>query len=725
MAEKPSEPPPTPTPRSPAAGGDGYDTDPPPGVTPGPGGSTAGVLLAAGERPLPEYELVQRLGRGGFGEVWKARGPGGFAVALKFIRLDEKVGVVERRALDLMKDIRHPHLLDQFGAWEKDDFLILAMQLADGSLLDQLLQATTTRGLSGIPLPELLEHIGDAARGIDYLNSVGIVHRDIKPHNLLLVGGGVKVADFGLARVLERTAASSSRAMTASYAAPEVFDGHAGDRSDQYALAVSYCHLRANRLPFEGGPVQVMAAHLMNPPDLSMLPEVERQAVARALAKKPPERWPSCRAFVDALKAGISGTPIQTPVLVALPSSEPSTKTAPRQELPKLRPASSRGIAVPIVIALLILSLIGIMGVLLIPLAGLFLRTPTASPEAPQGALSLASIEPVSLKAGERGKVSVRVRRLDYDGPIELHWDGLPAGVSSAPNSTLPSKTDSADFELKAEETAVASNGQVRLVASGGGILTETEFRLTIVRPLPPAPEPAKKMEGTVPVDAAAILDRAINALGGEELLAKAAFASWKSKGTFTFMGNDSAFTNQQTVQGLDHYRQEFEGEFGGTQIKGLIIVTGDKGWRKNGDNVEDMDGDAIMTQKRIIYLTVVGVTVLPLKTREFKVETLAEETIEGKLAAGIKATGPDGKDFKLFFDKQTSLPIKLVAKVPEFTGGEYLQETTFAEYKQMGGILKATKISIKKDGEKYMEQEFTEFKMLDKVAPETFAKPK
>src|SRR5438128_99757 len=92
---------------------------------PGAAGPGAPILLTPGTRPLPEYELVRLLGRGGFGEVWQATGPGGFDVALKFLRLAEQTGQVEMRALELMKKIRHPHLLPMFGAWQRDGLLII------------------------------------------------------------------------------------------------------------------------------------------------------------------------------------------------------------------------------------------------------------------------------------------------------------------------------------------------------------------------------------------------------------------------------------------------------------------------------------------------------------------------------------------------------------------------------------------------------------------------
>lgn len=226
--------------------------------------------------------------------------------------------------------------------------------------------------------------------------------------------------------------------------------------------------------------------------------------------------------------------------------------------------------------------------------------------------------------------------------------------------------------------------------------------------------------------DAKAIVDKAIKAVGGEEALGKIKAASWKTRGTITFGGNDSDVTNQYVMQDLNHFRMEFEGEFGGNKVKGVIVLAGDKGWQSFGDNRREMDKDALANQKRTVYLTMIPIMLLPLKDKEFKTEAIPEEKVEDKPVVGIKVTPPDGKDFKLYFDKESGLPVKLVAKVTGFMGEEFTQETTYHEYKEMEGVKRATKVSSKRNGEKFIEQELTEFKALDKdkVDPKTFAEP-
>jgi formylglycine-generating enzyme required for sulfatase activity len=269
---------------------------------------------AVGAVPIPGYQLEAFLGRGGFGEVWRAVAPGGFRVALKFLPIDGEGAARELESLRLLQHVRDMHILPVFGVWRLPGCYLLVMELADSTLGD-LLKQYRRQGQPGVPGDQLRRYFGQAAAGLDFLNAerhplgpggapVGIQHGDVKPQNLLIVGSGVKVGDFGLLRSLRGSQSTrQTGGVTVAYASPEMFGGRISRHSDQYSLAVAWCELRGGRLPFDGDPMQLMAGHMMHEPDLSMLPEEERPALRRALSKQPEERWPSCAAFVEALGA--------------------------------------------------------------------------------------------------------------------------------------------------------------------------------------------------------------------------------------------------------------------------------------------------------------------------------------------------------------------------------------------------------------------------------------
>jgi hypothetical protein len=227
-----------------------------------------------------------------------------------------------------------------------------------------------------------------------------------------------------------------------------------------------------------------------------------------------------------------------------------------------------------------------------------------------------------------------------------------------------------------------------------------------------------------VTADATAVIDKAIAALGGAEKLAAVKAATWKTKGKIILQGQENKMSSTVTVQGLDHSRQEFEGEFNGDEVKGVNVMAGDKGWWKFGETARELDKDALENQKRTIYLQAVAATLLPLKDPGVKFEAVTEEKVGDKPAVAVKAKSPDGKEMQIFFDKESNLPVKQVAKVTDFRGNEYVQEATYSDYKDFNGIKRATKIELKRDGQKFGEQEITEFKVLEEVEPSTFAEP-
>ncbi len=317
--------------------------------------SPGSALDPIGREPVPGYRLLERVGVGGAGEVWSAEAPGGLRVALKIVRLSGPLGQREMTNLRILRSIRHPNLLAYFGAWQADGRLIIGMELADRSLWDRLAEARR-EGLAGIPLSELLDALFETAKVIDFLNEprhelagrsdVAIHHRDIKPQNIMLIGQGVKVADFGLSCLDDQHTTAQNLGLTFAYASPETFRNCPGSRSDQYSLGISYCQLRAGRLPFLGPPASVMLGHLSGEPDLSALPEPERTVLGRALAKDPAGRWPDCKSFVRALAhCAAMGAP---ETIAAATADTPDELSTSRSILiPPLSDSSDASISVP------------------------------------------------------------------------------------------------------------------------------------------------------------------------------------------------------------------------------------------------------------------------------------------------------------------------------------------------------------------------------------------
>jgi molecular chaperone DnaK len=266
-------------------------------------------MSEAGEEPIPGYRLISKLGQGGFGEVWRAEAPGGLQKAVKIVigrsstPGGESQAAREHKGLSRMKDIRHPFILTVERFEEINSKLVIVMELADQDLSDRLAECQR-QGQPGIPRDELLKYMEESAEALDLMNNkYDVQHLDIKPSNIFLVGGHVKVADFGLAKDLEGVRATVTGGMTPVYAAPETFNGYASRQTDQYSLAIVYQELLTGTRPFQGpSPPQYMLQHLTKEPDLNAFPLAERRIVRKALGKMPNERYENCAAFVQALR---------------------------------------------------------------------------------------------------------------------------------------------------------------------------------------------------------------------------------------------------------------------------------------------------------------------------------------------------------------------------------------------------------------------------------------
>lgn len=267
------------------------------------------LLLQTQAEPLPGYRLLEPLGKGGFGEVWKCEAPGGIHKAVKFVRnksdglnADGADAQLELQALEYVRSVRHPFLLSMDRIEVIDGVLIVVMELADESLYDQLRHYQSINQ-AGIPREPLLERLREAAEVLDLMNlSRHLLHLDVKPHNILLLAGHAKVADFGLVSRLPRSPAQEPTCrpgvVSPVYASPEAFKGEPSLSSDQYSLAVSYHELLTGGLPFDGKNLRQMALqHAQAEPDLSRLPQAD-QAI---LGVRPLQRSREAFLFVHGI----------------------------------------------------------------------------------------------------------------------------------------------------------------------------------------------------------------------------------------------------------------------------------------------------------------------------------------------------------------------------------------------------------------------------------------
>lgn len=419
------------------------------------------TLLQVGEG----YQLIRRIGSGSFAEVHLAKAPGGVDVAVKCIiqPIDKEEAQRELASLELTKQLRHPYLLQTQAFGFRNERLYIVMELADGSLRDRF-KKCREEGLTGIPVAELLTYFREAAEAIDFLHRnplQKVVHRDIKPENILVLAGHAKVADFGLARVLQTQRMSvSGGAGTPRYMAPEVWDNRihkVGERSDQYSLAVTYAELRLGRAPFTGSDMaSLMRAALNEEPNLDGLPEAEQKVIRRALAKVPGNRYSSCTEFVQNLEQAVGvaakphtdGDPYQTVVGVRLPP-----------------PTRGRKLLPSILVAVIVLA--ATLGVLLWK-------------QQQQGAaFELVAPHSQEIKAGGVAHFTVHVQRGKRQGTPEV----TVLSNDSANKITVrvePSSDSADEVGVRVAAAPDARSGTLRLQAKLGDDTTEAAIDLEI-----------------------------------------------------------------------------------------------------------------------------------------------------------------------------------------------------------------------------------------------------
>jgi serine/threonine-protein kinase len=259
-----------------------------------------------------QYSVEREIGRGGNARIFLATDAAGRRVALKVLHPELLVSVAAERFLReirLASQLHHPHIAQILDSGEHDWLVYYVMDYIEGSTLRERLD-------SPVPLAvgETMRIVCDILEALDHAHARGIIHRDVKPANVVLSSWGAVLLDFGIARAVAASAndqltRSGIAVGTSSYMSPEQISAlrEIDHRSDLYSLGCVLYECIAGQPPFTSrSEAVVLQLHLTEtPPDLRTIrPDIAPSvaaAVARALCKKPEDRWPSALAMRDAL----------------------------------------------------------------------------------------------------------------------------------------------------------------------------------------------------------------------------------------------------------------------------------------------------------------------------------------------------------------------------------------------------------------------------------------
>jgi serine/threonine-protein kinase len=317
---------------------------------------------------IAEYTLTRELGQGGMGKVYLATSPEGTEVALKTMLLPEGLDArarwetVERfqREARAARSLTHPKICQVLDIGADAETFFIVMELLDGQSLRDMITVS-----GRIEVQRAMQILVDVCEALAYAHDQGIVHRDIKPDNIMVMKSGeTKLMDFGLASIMHETGVTQTGTTmgTFSYMSPEQARGEKPDaRSDIFSLGATFYEMLTGEQAFQGDAPGAILSEILNkdPEPVTGVPPQASRAVAKCLRKKPAYRFQNVREIIESLRsAGATTAGQQTMVqgamvegTVVMPSTSraqgpaSSPPAVPSSGVGRPRPAASAGSA--------------------------------------------------------------------------------------------------------------------------------------------------------------------------------------------------------------------------------------------------------------------------------------------------------------------------------------------------------------------------------------------